>query len=215
MPLIKNNTLVEDRWVTVAEGEALPVEENLIVSLEGWQEQRDELVARNGKLGIRLRSDQSPALIAEDLGQFDLVALEFPAFKDGRAFSYARLLRERYGFKGEVRAVGDVLRDQLVFMQRCGFDAFEVADETALADWLAALSEISVWYQPAADSRRPALALRQALAHATAASTLNGETVGTEGLRASGADADEPLETVACLGKRPAVGATSAGDWAR
>ena len=82
-------------------------------------------------------------------------------FKDGRAFSYARLLRERYGFNGEVRAVGDVLRDQLFFMHRCGFDAFEVKDESMLQDWLEAVREISVVYQLATDGRESVLQLRR------------------------------------------------------
>src|SRR3546814_2142105 len=85
----------------------------------------ERLRGHNGRLGLRLKSDQSPAGIAEDLGHFQLVALEFPRFGDGRAYSYARLLRERYGFKGELRAVGNVLRDQFLFMLRCGFDALD------------------------------------------------------------------------------------------
>ena len=89
------------------------------------------------------------------------MALEFPKFGDGRAFSYARLLRERYGFTGEVRAVGEVLYDQLVFMHRCGFDAFEIAADDAAGRWLQALGEISVWYQPTADGRPSAMSLRQ------------------------------------------------------
>ncbi len=154
MPLIKDNKLIEDPWVTVINGDALPIEECIIVELERWQTARQELIARNGRLGLRLRSDQPPALIAEDLAHFDLIALEFPVFKDGRAFSYARLLRERYGFGGELRAVGQVLRDQLVFMRRCGFDSLEVADEAVLDAWHRAKREISVFYQPATD-RRP------------------------------------------------------------
>lgn len=160
MPLIKNDTQIEDTWVTLADEDELPLGERVIVSLERWQCTRTELAGRNGGLGIRLRSDQSPALIAQDLEHFDLVAIEFPVFKDGRGFSYARLLRERYGFTGEVRAVGEVLRDQLLFMHRCGFDSFEVARDEALGDWLKAVSEISVWYQPTADRRRPIFALR-------------------------------------------------------
>ena len=74
-------------------------------------------------------------------------------FNDGRAFSYARLLRERYGFQGEVRAVGEVLRDLLLYMHRCGFDAFEIDRQDAVERWQAALAEVSVWYQPTADGR--------------------------------------------------------------
>jgi uncharacterized protein (DUF934 family) len=123
MPLIKNDKLIEDSWVAANDDEPLPLAEAIIVSLERWQAARGELLSRNGRLGLRLKSDQSPVLVAEDLEHFDLIALEFPKFKDGRAYSYARLLRERYGYKGELRAVGEVLRDQLIFMHRCGFDA--------------------------------------------------------------------------------------------
>ena len=156
MPLIKNDEIVEDPWVSLNdEADLPPVSERLgvIVGLERWQAEGEGLAGRNRPLGIRLRSDQAPSSIAQDLHRFALVALEFPAFKDGRAYSYARLLRERYGFTGEIRAVGQVLRDQSAFMKRCGFDAFEVADESAAEAWRAAAREISVRYQPASDRR--------------------------------------------------------------
>jgi uncharacterized protein (DUF934 family) len=89
-----------------------------------------------------------------------VIALEFPKFGDGRAYSYARLLRERYGFRGELRAVGNVLRDQALFMLRCGFDAFEVTEGTPIEGWREALGEISVVYQPTADGRPVAHGLR-------------------------------------------------------
>ena len=160
MPLIRDGALVDDAWVTVDDGTALPMDGPAIVSLARWQAHRDELLGRNAPLGIRLKSDQSPALIADDLDRFAVVALELPVFKDGRAYSYARLLRERYGYRGEVRAVGEVLRDQFLFMRRCGFDAFEVKDENAAGQWREAVSEISVVYQPAADNHTPVWALR-------------------------------------------------------
>ena len=160
MPLLRDGAPVDDPWVTVDDGTALPLDGPAIVSLERWQAHRDELLGRNAPLGIRLKSDQPPALIADDLDRFAVVALEFPVFRDGRAYSYARLLRERYGYRGEVRAVGEVLRDQFLFMLRCGFDAVEVKDEIAAGQWREAVSEISVVYQPAADSRTPAWTLR-------------------------------------------------------
>ncbi len=161
MPLIKDGKVVDDPWVAVAEDSDLPAGGAVIVTLERWRSSREDLLRRGGPLGIRLKSDQSPALIADDLSHFDVVALEFPRFTDGRAYSYARLLRERYDYKGEVRAVGDVLRDQFLFMHRCGFDAFEVADDAALGAWLKAMTEFSVWYQPAADDRTPVMMLRR------------------------------------------------------
>ncbi len=162
MPLLKNGEIVTDDWVTL-DPEAAPTPEcKVIVTLEQWLAQRERLRGHNGRLGLRLRSDQSPAEIADDLAHFDLIALEFPRFGDGRAYSAARLLRERHGFTGELRAVGNVLRDQLFFMLRCGFDAFDIADANAAAAWREAVSEISVLYQPTGDGRRTATALRRA-----------------------------------------------------
>ena len=160
MALIKDNALRPDPWVSVADEAELPESDPAIVSFERWGRDRALLARRNRPLGLRLRSDQPPEGVADDLAAFDLIALEFPKFTDGRAYSYARLLRERYGFEGELRAVGNVLRDQLFFMRRCGFDAFEVADDVDLGAWLEALGEIDVVYQPAADDRRPFTALR-------------------------------------------------------
>ena len=166
MPLIKNGRLADDPWVHVADADDLPLGVQAVVSLDRWQNEHEALVARNAPIGIRLKSDQSPALIADDLELFDLVALEFPKFTDGRAYSSARLLRERYGYTGELRAVGGVLQDQFLFMHRCGFDAYEVADGKAAEAWLRALSEISVTYQPAADGQLSAIALRHRQAKA-------------------------------------------------
>ncbi len=160
MPLIKEGVLAEDSWQALADEDEL-VEGPIVVTLDRWQSEREALLSRNTPIGVRLKSDQTPALLADDLDRFAVVALEFPKFNDGRAYSYARLLRDRYAFKGEVRAVGNVLRDQFLLMQRCGFDAFEVANEAAAAAWEKAISEISVTYQPGADARRPALALRR------------------------------------------------------
>ncbi len=160
MPLIKDNELVPDPWTSLGNEEALPEGAPAIVGLDRWQAERETLIERNAPLGIRLRSDQPPKLVLDDLDRFAVIALEFPKFGDGRAYSYARLLRERYGFRGELRAVGNVLRDQALFMLRCGFDAFEVAEDSALEGWRAALAEISVFYQPATDGRAAAHGLR-------------------------------------------------------
>ena len=129
-------------------------------TLDRWSAERDVLVARNGPLGIRLRSDQPPSLLEGDLEHFALVALEFPSFTDGRAYSYARLLRERLAFRGEVRATGNVLRDQLLFMARCGFDAVETDLRGGAEAWEGALAEIDVWYQPTGDGRHSVMHLR-------------------------------------------------------
>ncbi|MFQ5775008.1 MAG: DUF934 domain-containing protein [Kiloniellaceae bacterium] len=163
MPLIKDDRIVDDPWVTLGDEQALPGNAWPIVSLERWQGEREALMDAGVPLGLRLRSDQPPRLVAEDVQHFAVIALEFPKFTDGRPYSSARLLRERYGYAGELRAVGHVLRDQALFMVRCGFDAFEVADGTPLEAWRAALARISVWYQPAADGRTPVPRLRRAV----------------------------------------------------
>jgi uncharacterized protein (DUF934 family) len=162
MPLIKIDEIVADPWTSLGDEDALPEGAPAIVGLERWQAERETLARRNAPLGIRLRADQPPKEIAEDLDRFGVIALEFPSFGDGRAYSYARLLRERYGYRGELRAVGQVLRDQALFMRRCGFDAFEVADGTSAAGWREALGEVSVFYQPTEDGRPAAPGLRAA-----------------------------------------------------
>ena len=154
MPLLKHGRPVEDIWTSVGDDEGLSAGP-AILSLERWQRDREALRGHNGPLGIRLEPGQSPALIAEDLPRFAVVVLDFPVFKDGRPFSYARLLRDRYGFTGEVRATGHVLRDQYQFLHRCGVDALEVSEdidgETAAEGWRQAQEEIGVAYQPATD----------------------------------------------------------------
>lgn len=159
MPLIKNNEFVESAFKHVADEEALP-EGSIIVSLKRLQAERDALMSRNAPLGVRLTADQSPDMLGTDVHHFALIELEFPKFRDGRGYSWARLLRQRLGYKGEIRAVGDVLRDQWLFMSRCGIDAFEVRPGTRIEDFRAALSEQTVFYQPASDRVFNVLELR-------------------------------------------------------
>jgi len=161
MGLIKNNELIADDYLYLPEDAPMPASGAVIVDLERWQSQKEQLIHSNADIGIRLKSDQSPELIADDLSHVALVALEFPAFRDGRAYSYARMLRERYGFSGEIRAVGDVLQEQLHFMLRTGFDAFEIESDDPLGQYRAALVDFSVWYQPTADGRQTAMQLRR------------------------------------------------------
>lgn len=156
MPLIKNGRLADDPWTALADDAALPPTGPVIVSLTRFRAGRDALLARGAPLGVRLKSSELAAEIGADAPRLDLVAIEFPVFRDGRGYSTARLLRERWGFAGELRAVGNVLRDQLLFMDRCGFDALEVENEDAVAAWEAALAEFSVFYQAATDARVPA-----------------------------------------------------------
>jgi uncharacterized protein (DUF934 family) len=171
MALIKDGKPLPDPWRPLADDEPLPESGPVVVSLARFRAERETLAGRGQPLGIRLKSAESPALIAGDLGLFGLVALEFPKFTDGRAYSYARLLRERYRFRGELRAVGNVLRDQLLFMHRCGFDAFEIASDRAAEWWRDAVAEITLAYQPAADARAPMSAARGRAAEGPAAAT--------------------------------------------
>jgi uncharacterized protein (DUF934 family) len=160
MALIKDDQLVDDPFADAAENDHIPERGAVIVSLEQWQDHWERLVRRNEAVGIRLKSDEHPDVIADDLDQFTVIALEFPAFRDGRAYSYARLLRDRYGYTGELRAVGDVLLEQLHFMQRVGFDAFQIDSDNPLDDYRTATNEFSTWYQPSGDDRKTAVNLR-------------------------------------------------------
>lgn len=152
--IIKNRQIIEDSWRQVADDAELPAGP-IIVTLARWRRERAALAERGEPVGVRLPNTVNVAELAEDLARWPVVALEFPRFADGRAFSQARLLRERYGYRGEIRAVGDVLRDQLLFMARSGFDAFEVRADRSLEDALEAFGEFSVSYQPGADQPLP------------------------------------------------------------
>lgn len=160
MALIKDGAIAADAFIDVSTAESIPEDGSIIVSLDQWLANLDALIARRSPLGIRLRSNQHPEVIADDLDHFAVIALEFPVFKDGRAYTYARLLRERWGFRGELRAVGDVLLEQLHYMQRVGFNAFELVSADPLKDWQTATSEFSTWYQATGDGRLPARELR-------------------------------------------------------
>jgi uncharacterized protein (DUF934 family) len=162
MALIKDGRLVEDPFVDAANSDSIPADVPVIVSLEQWQNHWERLVRRGKAIGVRLASDQHPDVIADDLDQFAVIALEFPAFRDGRAYSYARLLRHRYGYTGELRAVGDVLLEQLLFMHRVGFNAFQLDSAQPLDDYRTAVGEFSAWYQPSGDQRQTAVQLRHA-----------------------------------------------------
>ena len=151
MILIKNGAVAKDRWITIDDDADLSGERPIIVSLARWRKERDLLQARNAPTGLRLSSDDSLDEIAPDLYRFFLIALDFPAFTDGRPYSTARLLRERHGYTGELRAVGQVLRDQAQFLTRCGFDSFELPGGSDAEDWLRGLDSIAVYYQPASD----------------------------------------------------------------
>ena len=150
--IIKGMNVVNDPWLRLelnADGSLPPVPPagDLIVPLAMWQRLREELLARPGRLGVWLNSNEEPAAIAEDLRLFGVVAVNFPKVTDGRGYSIARLLRERYGWKGELRAFGDIWRDQLFFLASCGFNAFELRAGEDPREALAAFSDFSETYQ--------------------------------------------------------------------
>jgi uncharacterized protein (DUF934 family) len=167
MPLIKEGRFVEDSWRHLTDDEALPAAGNITLSFARWTRERDALAGR--RVGVRVPNDVPPSAL-HDLAALPLIVLHFPKFTDGRAYSQARLLRSRWHFRGELRATGNVLRDQLLFMQRCGFDCFEVPERAVAEDWLGAFREFDMFYQPASDGRPWVAARRRQVAGATAVS---------------------------------------------
>jgi uncharacterized protein (DUF934 family) len=156
MPLVEDGRIVEDRYIRIGDDAPLPERRPVIVTASRFLAQAHTLIRRDGSLGVLWPNDRRVAELAPWLGHLSLVALEFPKFRDGRAYSQARQLRERHFYRGQLRATGDVLRDQFLFLLRAGFDSFEVkkpADAPAFAD---AVSRFSVFYQPSADGRMPA-----------------------------------------------------------
>ena len=156
--IIKNNEVVDETWHLLPKDFSIDGINNCddyIVPLQLWREHSRMLLARDGGLGIWLDADEEAEEIGEDVAQFQVIALNFPAFTDGRNYSNARLLRDRYGFKGELRAIGDVLRDQLFYMHRCGFDAFAVRPDKDPYEALEGLKDFSVTYQAATDEPLP------------------------------------------------------------
>ena len=154
MLLDKSGQGVAEEWRHLADNENAPEGEAVTVSLARWERDHNALKSRDAKLGLRLPNTANPVSLNGEVHRFALIALEFPNFKDGRAYSQARLLRARLGYKGELRATGNVLRDQLLFMRRAGFDSFEVDGERAKAEnWAQAFGEFDVFYQPSSDNR--------------------------------------------------------------
>ena len=157
-------TIVEDSFTTVADEESFPESGDILVSLDRLRQDHKDLRARDGAVGVWLRSDQSPrdleTAVEGELGWISLIALDFPTFGDGRGYSSARILRERLGFKGELRAIGDVLCEQLAFMLRSGFDTFEMSSPNALDEFSAVATEVRIVYQPTGDGQATAIDLR-------------------------------------------------------
>ena len=171
--LIDRNGRRDDVWVRI-EGEgdvnAVAPGASVLLPLAEWRRAGSQWLERAGAVGVLLAPSDEPADIAADLDRLALVAVDFPAFTDGRGYSIARLLRERYRYRGELRAVGDVLRVQLFAMARCGFDTFALRDGVDADAALTAFSDFSDAYQAAVDRRalfeRRSGAAQQAASHA-------------------------------------------------
>ncbi|MBA1193306.1 MAG: hypothetical protein K0S77_793 [Pseudomonas sp.] len=156
--IIKHQQIVDETWHLLpkeASFDELTNCDDYIVPLQLWRDHGHALKARDGGLGIWLDSDEQAEEIGDDVHHFQVIALNFPAFTDGRSYSNARLLRDRYQYKGELRAIGDVLRDQLFYMARCGFDAFAIRADKDPEAALEGLKDFSVTYQAATDEPLP------------------------------------------------------------
>jgi uncharacterized protein (DUF934 family) len=157
MPLWRRDGFVEDVWITLADDAPAPADGAVVVSLKRWLSQRDALLLRAAPVGVALEAGADAQAHLADLANRPLIALAFAKFADGRSFSYARLMRDRYGFKGELRAIGDVLIDEIPLMLRCGFDSFEVTNAPTLRALEAGrLPGPPIHYQPSsADDEAP------------------------------------------------------------
>lgn len=157
MNIILDRKIVADGWTHVGEGDALPATGNLIVPLAFWLKERHALTSRVGKTGVWLKGSDDPTRIPEvrELAKLPLIAVDFPQFVDGRGYSVGRLLRERYAFAGQLRAFGDVFRDQIPYLSRCGFNAFVLKAGKSLDDALHAFDDFSDAYQNAVDQPSP------------------------------------------------------------
>jgi uncharacterized protein (DUF934 family) len=168
MAFIKDRKLARDPWklldrVEVGEDGVLGgvPDADVIVPLTAWRAARERFVARECRLGVWLAADEDPAHIAPDLGHFDVVAVRFTSFTDGRGYSIGRLLRQRYGWSGELRAIGDVQRDQIFYLLRCGFDAFDLRDGEDPDTALQAFGDFSECYQASVDRPVPLFRRRE------------------------------------------------------
>jgi uncharacterized protein (DUF934 family) len=155
--LIKDGAIVEDRWMLLRDAVALtevPARGPAIVPLALWRTEHAALAAR-GEAAVWLKPDDDPDALARDVATLPLIAVDFPRFSDGRGYSIGRLLREEYAFAGELRAIGDVLRDQLYYLRQCGFNAFAVRADRDLQDALKGLGDFSDNYQATVERRVP------------------------------------------------------------
>ena len=169
MPLVKNGKIVTDIFVNVPDGVELPGDGAVLVSAARFLEDPQALLRRPGKLGVIWPNNRDVEELVPYLGKLAAVALVFPTFRDGRAYSQSRLLRERHDYRGELRATGQVLRDQFVFMLRAGFDALDVKKQADAEAYAQTVKRYSVFYQPTGDGRVAAPFRRLQLRHSESA----------------------------------------------
>lgn len=146
MPIIKNQRILENTWTFVEDDAPLPAGD-ITVSAKRWTEDKAALLQHTGKLGVRLAPADNVAALGDDLPVIKLIELNFPAFNDGRTFSQARLLRSRYGYQGEIRAVGNYMADQVFYLHRVGVDSFEFNNPKDMALALSAIKDFTIRYQ--------------------------------------------------------------------
>ncbi len=163
--LVKDGRLQADEWKLLGKGEEFPQRaiengEKLLLPLALWAENASSLTG-NPDVGVWLDSDDSVDRLGEFCGSLRIIAINFPSFADGRGYSLARQLRDKLGYEGELRAIGDVLRDQAFFYQRVGFSSFKPREDRPAEGAIEALRDFSVVYQAAADDRPPAHNQRQ------------------------------------------------------
>ncbi len=149
MQVINNRQIEKIDWEI---SDQIRPEGNLIFSYEFYTENKDSLLARSGKTGVILNGETPVENIISDLDKLDLIALDFPNYVDGRCFSHARLLREAYQYEGDILAIGDILRDQIAHLERCGVNLIKLTEHRDIEDALKAFFEFSTPYQPAADN---------------------------------------------------------------
>lgn len=163
MPLVKGNHVVADEFATLGDDDAIPASGSVLLPAGRFLAESEAVLARKDKVGVIWPNSRDIEELAPYLPKLAAVALVFPTFRDGRAYSQSRILRERYAYKGEVRATGQVLRDQFVFMLRAGFDAFSVKKHGDAEAFATVAKRYSVFYQPTGDGRATAFRRRLAV----------------------------------------------------
>jgi uncharacterized protein (DUF934 family) len=169
MPLVKGGKIVDDTFAHLTDDAAVPESGDILVSSARFLQDAEALLRRPGKIGVVWPNGRDVDDLVPYLDRVAAVALVFPTFRDGRAYSQARLLRERFNYRGELRATGQVLRDQFVFMLRAGFDSFDVKKQSDAEAFAQTVKRYSVFYQPTGDGRLTALHRRMQLRHSESA----------------------------------------------